>query len=236
VHAEVSTFRRRFRAEGRPERARGERAYLKSKLAFYGVTAPFLHAAAREFARGHRDLDRRALRALVEALWQTRYHELRSLGIALLQQYAVRLTDADLPLVERLLRRSSDWAHVDFLAVTVAGSIIARFPRARPRLTRWSRDGNFWMRRASLLALLSPIRAGGGEFARFARYASRMIDEREFFIRKAIGWVLREASKKQPALVYEFLAAHRDRVSGLTLREGSKYLPAPMRVRLLRRS
>ena len=51
-----------------------------------------------------------------------------------------------------------------------------------------------------------------------------MLDEQEFFIRKAIGWVLRETSKKRPKLVYDYLRPRRDRVSGLTLREGAKYL------------
>jgi 3-methyladenine DNA glycosylase AlkD len=83
-----------------------------------------------------------------------------------------------------------------------------------------------------MLSLLMPIRRGGGDFALFARFASRLIEEREFFIRKAIGWVLREASKKRPAIVYAFLAAHRDRVSGLTLREGTKYLTRAERAAL----
>jgi hypothetical protein len=68
-----------------------------------------------------------------------------------------------------------------------------------------------------------------GDFDLFARLAVGMLDEREFFIRKAIGWVLREVSKKRSKLVFEFLRAHRDEVSGLTLREGAKYLPAQRR-------
>ena len=62
-----------------------------------------------------------------------------------------------------------------------------------------------------------------------------MVQEGEFFIRKAIGWVLREVSKKRPALTYAFLSAHIDRVSGLTLREGAKYLPAEQREELMAR-
>jgi 3-methyladenine DNA glycosylase AlkD len=54
-----------------------------------------------------------------------------------------------------------------------------------------------------------------------------MLHEREFFIRKAIGWVLREVSKKRPSLVQEFLREHGERASGLTMREATKYLPAP---------
>ena len=56
-----------------------------------------------------------------------------------------------------------------------------------------------------------------------------MLDEREFFIRKAIGWVLREVSKTRPDLTYAFLRKHRDRVSRLSLLEGAKYLPTPKR-------
>ena len=109
---------------------------------------------------------------------------------------------------------------------------------ARPVLERWSTDDNFWLRRASMLAQLPALRAGDGAFALFASFADRMVGEREFFIRKAIGWVLRDVSKKRPELVYGFLSENIHELSGLTLREGSKYLPADQReaLRELRRS
>jgi len=91
-------------------------------------------------------------------------------------------------------------------------------------LDRWATDENFWVRRAALLALLRPLRRGEGDFDRFARYADMMLAEREFFIRKAIGWVLREVSKKRPALLRELVASHGAQMSGLTRREATKYL------------
>jgi 3-methyladenine DNA glycosylase AlkD len=66
-------------------------------------------------------------------------------------------------------------------------------------------------------------------WAHFDWLAADVIGEREFFIRKAIGWVLREVSKKRPKPVFEFLREHREEVSGLTLTEGAKYLPAAQR-------
>ena len=81
------------------------------------------------------------------------------------------------------------------------------------------------MRRSALLALLRGIRAGTPDLARFTRYAEPMLAEKEFFIRKAIGWVLREVSKKRPALVQAFMKEHGARASGLTRREATKYLP-----------
>ena len=83
-----------------------------------------------------------------------------------------------------------------------------------------------------MLCLLPALRRGGGDFDRFAGYADAMLDEREFFIRKAIGWVLREVSKKRPALVAEWLGPRTARASGVTFREAVKYLDPSDRERL----
>jgi 3-methyladenine DNA glycosylase AlkD len=99
-------------------------------------------------------------------------------------------------------------------------------------LRRWSSDSDFWLRRASLLALLPALRAGGGDFDLFCGLTSTMLGEREFFIRKAIGWVLRDTSKKRPELVFAFLDQNIGRVSALSLREGSKYLSNDQRRKL----
>ena len=91
---------------------------------------------------------------------------------------------------------------MDGLAVNVAGEIALRDPRVvAASSTRWAGDADFWVRRSALLALLRGIRAGRPELARFTRYAEPMLAEREFFIRKAIGWVLREISRRDPAWV-----------------------------------
>jgi 3-methyladenine DNA glycosylase AlkD len=77
-----------------------------------------------------------------------------------------------------------------------------------------------------MLALLVPLREGGGDWERFAGYAGRMWDERESFIRKAIGWVLRDAAKKSPDRVVRFLRTRAHNGSGVMMREAVKYLPA----------
>ena len=160
--------------------------------------------------------------------------ELKALGVALLERRPGLLGADDLGLIEELLRRSGTWALVDWICTKVAAPVVQRSPAAAEVLERWSRDGDFWLRRAALLAQLPALRAGRGDFALFARFASRMVDDREFFIRKAIGWVLRDVSRKRPELAFAFLAEHIDRVSGLTLREGSKYLPEAQRRQLKR--
>jgi 3-methyladenine DNA glycosylase AlkD len=148
--------------------------------------------------------------------------ELLDLGVELLQP-------EDLQLVERLLRESRTWALVDGLAASVAGAFVERYPDLGATLDRWAADGDFWIRRSALLALLVPLRRGDGDFDRFARYADGMLEEREFFIRKALGWVLRDTGRKRPGLVYTWLEPRAARASGITLREAVKYLSEEQR-------
>jgi len=228
----VSGLRAQFAELGTRERARAEKAYLKSELDFHGVTVPVVRSAAREFCRENPGLTRPHLRALVSALFETRFHDLRSVGIAILECRADLLTTTDLPWLIELARTAANWAHVDWLATKVLGRALPTGTALGQLLTRWSRDPSLWVRRSALLAQHDSLRAGAGDFALFARIARPLVSEREFFIRKAIGWVLREVSKKRPNLSFEFLLAELGAVSGLTLREGAKYLSAAQRRKL----
>lgn len=225
-----------LRRVGDSERAKGAKAYLKSDLEFIGVRTADLRAVAREFLDRYPALSAVGLDELVRALWSTPFYEGRAVAVALLERRARYLDLETLGLVEELLRLSHTWALVDWLSNKVAAPLVEReHSEAKKTLAGWSRDADFWVRRASMLALLPALRAGRGDFDLFALFAASMISEREFFIRKAIGWVLREVGKKRPWLTYEFLSDHIDEVSTLSLREGSKYLPTDQREKLLRR-
>ncbi len=100
-------------------------------------------------------------------------------------------------------------------------------------LDRWAVDDDFWLRRSALLALLLALRRGAGDFPRFSRYADMMLEEKEFFIRKAIGWALRDTARKRPAMVYEWLLPRVALLSGVTLREAVKPLSEAQRAVLL---
>ncbi|MGH2491578.1 MAG: DNA alkylation repair protein [Candidatus Limnocylindria bacterium] len=225
-------FERRCREHASLKRAVGEKAYLKSDLKFIGTMMPEIREAARDFVREHPELTRAEMRRIVDELWSTDVFELRSYGIALLSRSAKLLEERDLPWLIGLIRRSKTWAHVDWFAGEVIATVVGESRSALRRLPAWARDDDFWVRRTALLAQLPQLRRERGDFGLFARMAASMLHEREFFIRKAIGWVLREVSKKRPKLVFEFLRDHRDEVAGLTLREGAKYLSPAQRRRL----
>ena len=137
------------------------------------------------------------------------------------------LGPADLMLrTSVLVRDAKTWAHVDWLATKVLGALLVREPALGKQLDRWAKDKDFWVRRTALLALHDPILQGGGDFDHFARLAVPMLSEREFFIRKAIGWILRSASKRGPERTYAFVKEHARELSGLSFREAVKHLPA----------
>ena len=245
VEQVVEGFVEAFRAAGTRERAEQEKRYLKSDLEFFGVTVPAIRRELGAFTGSNRGIGRAEVLGVVGRMWapfdpdaigtQDRrpVHELRMGSVLLLEGFAGMLLPDDAALIERMIRESKTWAYVDNLAASVMGPLVEANPGLMETLDRWAEDEDFWVRRSAMLALLLPLREGSGDLGRFFRYADSMLDEREFFIRKAIGWVLRETSKKRPAEVREYLASRIGRVSGLTLREGAKRLPEGEREALL---
>ena len=221
----VAELEQMLRAAGVPARAIAEKRYLKSDLDFFGASVPAVRAAVRAMMRAQGPLDRATLHALADELWAGPVFEQRRAAVELLVALRRLLDPADTSLVERLVRTAKTWALVDPLAIDVAGSLAERYPAELGGvLDRWAVDPDFWVRRLALLALLPPLRRGQGDFDRFARYADAMLDEREHFIAKAIGWLLREVGKQRPDLVYTWLEPRIERASGVTMREAVKYL------------
>jgi 3-methyladenine DNA glycosylase AlkD len=213
-----------LRSHGSPDRAEREKAYLKSTRQHYGTSVPTTRAIAKEFCLQHPSLDHDDLVAVVRTLWSMPAHEDRMVVVELFGVYADRLGVGDIGLIEQLLRQSGTWALVDGLAASVTGRLLELHPELGDVLDRWSVDHDFWIRRSALLALLVPLRRGGGDFERLSRYADAMLDEREFFIRKAIGWVLRDTGRKRPVIAFDWLLPRAGRASGVTLREAVKPL------------
>ncbi|UDY35876.1 DNA alkylation repair protein [Dermatobacter hominis] len=211
-------------AAGTPERAAKEAAYLKSELLHYGTSVPAVRSAATSALRRGPALDHDQIVELAELLWRDPVHERRMAAVEVLSASTDLLSSEDADLLERLLRESRTWALVDGLSASVAGSIAERDDAFGPVLDRWASDDDPWIRRAALLTPLVPLRRGGGDFERFGRYADAMLDETEPFIRKAIGWVLRDTAKRRPDMVFEWLLPRAGQASGVTVREAVKPL------------
>ena len=216
-----------IRQHADPVRALDVKRYLKSDLAFLGAPVPMVRTAVRSAIAGRcPGLDRAAALGLARSLWISPLWELRLAAVEVLTARWAVLETGDLELVEELLRSALTWALVDPLSAEVAARLFERDRAGGGSwLDRWAVDPNLWLRRASLLTLLPGLRRGEGDFERFGRYADPMLEERDFFIRKAIGWVLRETGRRRPDVVRAWLGPRAARASGLTLREAVRHLP-----------
>jgi 3-methyladenine DNA glycosylase AlkD len=224
---------------GTPARAGQEKRYLKSDLEFFGVAVPDLRRAVEAAVKdrqpaGQRGLsiDRETGLAWATALWRERVHERRAAAVEILTLTTPSLVAEDLAVVEQLIRESLTWAYVDTLAGNIAGTVALRDPAAWKCIDVWAVDADFWIRRSALLTLLPGIRAGQPDRPRFVRYSGPMLAEKEFFIRKAIGWVLRELSRREPEWVAAWTEAHLAEISGVTFREAVRRLPEGDKSRL----
>jgi 3-methyladenine DNA glycosylase AlkD len=233
VNATLKSFRDQLRAAGKPERAEKEKAYLKSPYKFFGASLPAINGVAKEFRKAHKDIARSDLFAMVEKLWASEYHEEKSLSIKLLAENPRHLDIEAMPFLERMLSECTGWDHTDEIAIHLVGEVLAKDRKAYDYLKIWSKHESHWMRRASLIAQVLLFRKGRGDRKLFFRLARPMAGEKEFFIRKAIGWAVREISKADRDIAYNFLMELRDTASGLTLREGSKLMPDEMRKSVL---
>jgi 3-methyladenine DNA glycosylase AlkD len=243
--AAAASLTQALRPFGSAARAAQEKRYLKSDLEFIGVAVPDLRRTVktavkdRLAASGKRGvrLDRETAVAWALALWHEPVHERRAAAVEILLLSVTRLAAADLAVIERLIRDSRTWAYVDALAGNIAGAVAVRDASSWERIDTWAADEDFWVRRSALLALLPGIRAGQPDLPRFVRYSGPMLAEREFFIRKATGWVLREISRKDPAWVATWTEDRVSEISGVTFREAVRHLPPATKARLeLRRS
>ncbi len=225
-------------AAGTEERAINEKRYLKSEIEHFGVTVPEIRKLARRFARERKDLSKGELIDLTLELWDRDVYELRKLAVNVLAAKVSMLDAEDLVFLESLLRRSYTWALIDDMSFNVVAPVLSKIDDATSIRSGWSEDDDFWVRRTAMLALLPGLRRSTEGWTDFAEYADSMIEEREFFIQKAIGWILREVSKHSPHLVVGWLRPRAAIASSVTMREAIKYLPEHDRTQLneIRRS
>ena len=197
------------------------RAYMKSEMPFYGVQAPGRNAIAREVLATWR-LDETSWRTTIEALWREASHrEERYLALALagLPRYRRYRTVSALDLWEELIVHGAWWDLVDPIAVGLVGELVMRERAAvAPVLRGWSVDSNMWKRRSSIIAQVKAKERTDLELLYACIEPNRA--DREFFVRKAIGWALRSYAWIDPEEISRYVETHE--LSGLSRREALK--------------
>ncbi len=196
-------------------------AYMKNRFAFLGIQKPKRHELTREFRKVAKSWDAPKLRETVDVLWAQDEREFVYLAIELLRSTSV-LEATDLPWLKNLIVTHSWWDSVDALAPDVIGPLVLRFPELGEEVESWGTDPNFWLRRAAIIHQLG-FKSRTDE-ARLFRLCLQNAGEKEFFLRKGIGWALRQYARTNPLAVKMFVEENTESLSPLSRREALKRL------------
>jgi 3-methyladenine DNA glycosylase AlkD len=198
-------------------------AYMKTSMPFLGVGAKDQREVARAAARRFPADGRGAYEASVLALWELPHREEKHVAVAYAREFPRFVAPESLPLFERLVREGAWWDFVDEIAVHLVGATLLKHPEeVWPVMDAWIEDEDMWIRRTALLS--QNRHRGRTDEGRLFRYCLARAGEKEFFIRKAIGWALREYAYTAPDAVRRFIDEHRHALSPLSAREGGKHL------------
>lgn len=197
-------------------------SYMKDQYDFFGVKAPARKQIIKDIKNHLKALDNPSLFQYAEELWKLPHRELQYCAVDVLGSRSKKWDESYLPRIENLIVTKSWWDTVDLLAANIAGGIFARASDIRREwVSKWSESDNMWLIRSALLHQLRYKEDVDLEML-FDLIRSH-IESKEFFINKASGWALRQASKFYPAEIRSFITDHPN-LSSLTIKEGSKYL------------
>ena len=208
-----------------PARAPQQQAYMKSEMPYFGVGVPQCRRIAGSVFRAHDLADAGDWETAILDLWRKaarREERYAAVELLLFPRYSSWLEPARIPLIEELVVTGAWWDYVDAIAGRGVGTMLAAHPRPTKAVLReWAKDDDIWKRRTAILAQLRAGRATDTELLADAIRPS--IGASEFFLRKGIGWALREHSKTDPGWVKEFVGTHAG-LSDLSRREALKHL------------
>jgi 3-methyladenine DNA glycosylase AlkD len=193
--------------------------YMRNQFAFFGIKTPERTALLRDFLKKNGNPPVEDMPAIVRSLWSEPQRECRYAALSLLDKQAKYLSREHLPLLEEMILSESWWDTIDHIAPHLAGRIHDK-EGADDYLEKWIRAENFWLNRTAILHQLRYKEKTDEN--RLFRYILMHNESKEFFIRKAIGWSLREYSKTNPEAVKEFI--EREDLSTLSKREGLKHI------------
>lgn len=219
----LAFLRAELQAASNPDDAAAMRAYLKTDMPMFGVKKPVLKQIFREAKGRFKPGGEARWREQVQALWAQPEREWKYLALSWARQRRAFIHRDQLDLFERMVREGAWWDLVDEIAVHLIGEVVRKERAAMvPVLRTWLADPHVWIRRTALLAQLKHRDQTDADF--LFEGCARLAPESSFWIRKAIGWALREYSRTDPEAVHAFVAAHEAQLSGLSKREALRRL------------
>jgi 3-methyladenine DNA glycosylase AlkD len=220
MHAYIKPLRKAFELIADKDMAKGQQAYMKNLFPFFGIKTDDRRTITKAHFKEKGLLDEATLHEVVKELWELPNREYQYAGQELLHFHRKTFTIHTIKCIEHCITHKSWWDTVDALNTMAAGVYFEHFPQKISSVTgKWNRSDDMWLNRSSLLFQLKYKQKT--DTALLASYIETLAPSKEFFIRKAIGWILREYAKTNPDWVREFVETHGE-LSGLSKREALK--------------
>ena len=221
----MTDVRHQLREAGDAAKAAQMQAYMKSALPFHGVSSPDCRVIMRDVLATHPLPDRATWLATVLALWDDADHReerYAALAVAKDRRYVGHRDPDVLPLYRHLVVTGAWWDLVDDVATHLVGPLLLAHPRVRPTVAAWATDEDRWLRRTAVICQVGA--KDRTDLSLLTTAVEANLDDRDFFLRKAIGWALRQHARTDPAWVRAFVDVHDGQLSDLSRREALKHL------------
>lgn len=219
MHPFVKGIQKSFQIHANPELALGMKAYMLHQFEFLGIKAPLRDHLTNTYLKSNRLENWESLEIVIKELWALPQREFQYFAIDVLKKHKSLWTANSVELMEYCICEKSWWDSVDGIASEWLGVYFVQFPALVPKWpNRWNKSTNIWLQRSSILFQKAYKVNTNQEL--LTKYILHCKDSQEFFIRKAIGWALREYSKTNPIWVSQFVA--KNTLSNLSVREALK--------------
>jgi 3-methyladenine DNA glycosylase AlkD len=214
-------IKQRLLALDNKENAQAMAAYMKTSMPFYGVKAPDRRPLAKEAIKAYPIQNQNEFLQVVEELWNQSHREEKYIAIDIARSHPQYVNPAAFSLFEKMIRDGAWWDFVDDIAIHLIGTILMKYPSAIwPILEKWSNDSNLWIRRTVIICQNKFKKKTDQK--RLLFFCLQRSHEKEFFIKKAIGWALREYARTEPQMIYEFIEKNKEHLSRLSYKEAVK--------------
>jgi 3-methyladenine DNA glycosylase AlkD len=213
-----------FKKNANPVIAAGAKAYMRNKSEFYGIPSPVRRRLIKEFIARSGYLPYGQLKEMVHYAWQQPEREWQYAAMGIVEKVAKKSDKGLIDLAEWMITNKSWWDTVDFIAPNIVGQLFGKYPEIKMEyIEKWMESGNLWLQRSCLLHQLRNTRTA--DRALLFTLCEKLASHPDFFIRKAIGWSLRQYSKSFPDEVIEFVNNHQ--LSNLSRKEALKVINRP---------
>jgi 3-methyladenine DNA glycosylase AlkD len=221
MHSYIIPVSKAFRSVADPDKAFHMEAYMRHQFPFFGIKTPERRLICKTHMKSTTLLTEKELVIVVKELWNMPEREYQYFGQELIGFHKKAWTKKVIRLIEYCIIHKSWWDTVDALNTVGAGPYFENYPEEILSITgRWNASDNIWLNRSSLLFQKSYKKHLDTKL--LSEYITRLSDSKEFFIQKAIGWMMREYAKTNPSWVKDFI--HKNKIAPLSKREALKNL------------